>query len=97
MTKKERFIESFEEAIKIGARYVFTEMWINGYPASEIIVNPIENAQLKLDYICKVYDDNLCMVKNENGNGLKVVEIISFGYIENLSQLEYARNNSEVN
>lgn len=92
MTKKEQFIESMEEAIDRGAKYIFTEMYINGYPSTEVIVNPIENGQLKLDYICGTYDDNLCMIKGD----VKLVEIISFGAIDNMSQLEYEKNNFNV-
>lgn len=89
-TKKERLIESFEDAIEQGAKYVFLEMQLPLHPATELIINPIENAEKKLEYILHVYDDELL--------GLHApVSIISFGFVENLSQLEYARNNSGVN
>lgn len=92
LTRKGRLIESFTEAIEQGAKYVFLEIQLpyGLYPATELIVNPIENAQPKMEYINEVYDDELIGVHAP-------IQIISFGFVENLSQLEYARNNSGVN
>lgn len=85
MTKKELLIESFENAIEQSAKYVFTEIDL-GYEATELIINPIENAQVKLEYLCKTYDDDL---KHPHAP----VSIVSFGFVDNLSQLEYVRAN----
>lgn len=90
MTRKEELIEAFELAFSDDAKYVFLEMQLPLHPATELIINPIENAEKKLEYILHVYDDELL--------GLHApVSIISFGFVENLSQLEYTRNNYGVN
>jgi hypothetical protein len=90
MTKKEELIEAFEYAFENKSKYMFLEMALPLHPATELIINPIENLQQKLEYLLHVYDDELI--------GLHApVQIISFGCVDNLSQLEYARNNSEVN
>jgi hypothetical protein len=89
-TKKERLVESFETAIEEGAKYIFVEVHAEGSPANEIIINPIENAAIKLAYYQKAYNDDLVLPHAP-------ISVVSFGYIENLSQLEYVRNNSEVN
>lgn len=86
MTKKEHLVATFNEAIVEDAQYVFVECYAEGSPASEIIVNPIENAKLKRDYYDRAYDDNL---KLHNAP----VHILTFGYFDNMSQLEYTRNN----
>lgn len=90
MTRKEELIEAFELAFSDDAKYVFLEMQLPLHPATELIINPIENVQQKLEYILHVYDDELIGIHAP-------VQIISFGHVHNLSQLEYARNNSEVN
>lgn len=88
MTRKERLVESFNEAIAEGSNYIFIEVnfGTTEYPATELIVNPIENAPAKIAYIEKTYTDNL-------GHPHAPIYIESFGYVQNLSQLEYQRHN----
>ena len=49
----------FERAIEEDAKYIYVEVYIEGYSDSEVIVNPISNADMKLDYLCKTYNDDL--------------------------------------
>ena len=78
----------FERAIEEDAKYIYVEVYIEGYSDSEVIVNPISNADMKLDYLCKTYNDDLIMPHAP-------IKIISFGYLYDMSQLEYVKNNFE--
>lgn len=86
MLKKEHLISTFNEAIVEGAKYVYVECYAEGSPASELIINPIENAKAKRDYYDRAYNDNL---KLHNAP----VRILTYGYFDNMSQMEYTRNN----
>lgn len=41
-----------------------------GFESPEMIVNPIENLEKKLEYWKKVYDDNL---EHKNAKGIKII------------------------
>lgn len=86
MTKKEHLIATFNEAIVEDAQYVYVECHAEGSPASELIINPIDNAKLKRDYYDRAYDDNLKLLNAP-------VRILTYGYFNNMSQLEYVRDN----
>jgi hypothetical protein len=86
MLKKEKLIATINEAIVEGASYIYVECHAEGSVASELIINPIENARQKRDYYERAYDDNL---KLHNAP----VRILTFGYVDNISQMDYVRNN----
>lgn len=86
MTRKEHLIAVINNAIVEGEKYIFVECHAEGSPASELIVNPIENARMKRDYYDRAYDENL---KLHNAP----VRILSYGSFNNMSQMEYERNN----
>lgn len=89
-SNKKRLEEVWVEGLEEGAKYFYLEFKLPDHPATEVIVNPIENVPNKLAYIEKQYGGDLRSKHNSE------VEIVSFGYVHNMSQLEYARNNSEV-
>jgi hypothetical protein len=88
MLKKEHLIATFNEAIVEEAKYIYVECYADGSKASELIINPIENAKNKRDYYDRAYDDNL---KLHNAP----VRILRYGYFNEMSQMEYVRNNFE--
>lgn len=75
--------DMFELAKKDKAKYVFVEVHIEGYPASEMIVNPIDNADKKLAYLLDTY--------NEDGSHKKgaPVSIVTYGYFFDMGDIEY--------
>lgn len=78
----EELIYSFQRAKEIHQRYVFIMLEMEGFPDIEIIINPIENADTKLDYYKKTYDENL------NHKYAKGIRIISFGFSNTLEEIE---------
>lgn len=86
MTKKEDLIATFNEAIVEDAQYVYVEVYADGSPASEIIINPIENAKMKRDYYDRAYDENLKLMNAP-------IRIVGYGYFDNMSQIDYVRTN----
>lgn len=59
----------FERAKKNGAKFVAVSIEMEGFPESEIIVNPIVNADSKLAYYKKVYDEEL---NHKHSKGIRI-------------------------
>lgn len=58
-----------KQAIKTKTNFgVFVEM--PGYESPEIIVNPVENLEKKLEYYKNAYDENL---KHKHAEGIKII------------------------
>lgn len=55
----ENLEKCFETASKIGANYVGLSIHMEGFPANEVIINPTDNFDKKLEYIKNAYDDVL--------------------------------------
>jgi hypothetical protein len=70
------------EGKELGKRYFFTEMYIDGYESSEIIVNPYDNYEKKMAFLKANYGEDL-------RNFRAPVTILSYGYCDDLSELEY--------
>lgn len=60
----------FERAKKNYARFVAVRIEMEGFPEAEVIINPIANADSKLEYYKKTYDDNL---NHKYATGIKIV------------------------
>jgi hypothetical protein len=86
MTNKNRLIDVFMEAKLVGAKYVFIEVFMDGFPDNELIINPAINIDEKLAYYCKSYDDDL-IHKFSKGIGIS-----QFGWVNSLSDLVYEEN-----
>lgn len=86
MTLKQQLMEVLAEAIEQEAKYIFMEFQIGDYPSTELIVNPIDNVELKAQYIDMAYDDNLVNTKATH------ISITGFGYCDDLGELEYVRS-----
>ena len=82
MTRKESMVYLFNKAKEDNAKYIFTTIDL-GYDKDEIIINPIDNVDEKIKYLSKTYNDEL-----EHPHA--PVRITGFGYVHNISQLEYA-------
>lgn len=90
MTKKNELQECFLEAIEKGAKHVYVEIFMDTFPSSELIINPIDNALGKLAYYNNAYDENL------QHNHSKGIQIIDFGYsLDEVLEVEYAYNEGE--
>jgi hypothetical protein len=90
MTKKNELQKCFMEAIEEGAKSVYVEVFMDNFPSSELIVNPIDNALGKLDYYNNAYDDNL------QHNHSKGIRIIDFGYsLDEVLEIQYTYNEGE--
>lgn len=89
MTPKEKLVAILNEAKDEQARYIYMEFKLPNHPEEEIIINPIKNADVKWDYIDATYDERLVNKHNP------LVEIMGFGYFQEISQLPYARANAE--
>jgi ribulose 1,5-bisphosphate carboxylase large subunit-like protein len=82
----EATMENLEKCFRLakenGQLFVVVKIEMDGFPAKEYIVNPIENADLKLEYYKKTYDENL------NHKYAKGIKIVDFTYGEELRDLE---------
>jgi len=75
MNKKEQLMDAFKEAISWGADYFAVSIETKGNPELEIIVNPFENLQNKMEYYKNAYDDNLVL---KTYDGIKIVGACGF-------------------
>jgi MoaA/NifB/PqqE/SkfB family radical SAM enzyme len=62
--------ECFKMAIESGERFVAVAIQMEGFNDVEFIINPIENAEAKLEYYKKTYDNEL---NHKFSNGIKIV------------------------
>ncbi|MGG3234618.1 hypothetical protein ABEP17_14240 [Priestia flexa] len=61
---------SFKLAKEYNAKFVAVRIEMEGFPEAEVIINPIVNADAKLEYYKKTYDDNL---NHKYAKGIKIV------------------------
>ncbi len=72
----------FERAKKCNAKFVAVRIEMEGFPEAEIIVNPIVNADSKLEYYKKTYDEDL------NHKYAKGIRIIGCTFGSDMSEIE---------
>lgn len=60
----------FERAKKNNAKFVAVRIEMEGFLEAEIIVNPIVNADSKLEYYKKTYDENL---NHKHAKGIRII------------------------
>jgi hypothetical protein len=68
--KMENLERSFQLAKKENAKFVAVRIEMQGFPEAEVIINPIINADSKLEYYQKTYDENLNHI---HAKGIKIV------------------------
>jgi hypothetical protein len=68
--KMENLERSFQLAKKENAKFVAVRIEMQGFPEAEVIINPIVNADSKLEYYKKTYDENL---NHNHAKGIKIV------------------------
>lgn len=60
----------FKRAKENGAKFVAVRIEMDGFPEPEVIVNPIINADSKLAYYKKTYDEEL---NHRHAKGIRIV------------------------
>lgn len=71
----------FNAAKSLNYRYVAVKIDIQGYAKPEIIINSIENYDVKLEYYKQAYDNNLIL---KNNNSIRIVGFAMGDTFENL-------------
>lgn len=82
MLKKEDLINCFEQAKKVNAVYIGVVIETRGSKGSEVIINPRENFESKLEYYKNAYNDDMilktydgiCITKIDYGNTFQQLE-----------------------
>lgn len=64
--KKSEFVNTFENAIRDGNKYIGVKISLINAPEPEIIVNPASNFDAKLTYYKTAYDDNMRLHHNRD-------------------------------
>jgi hypothetical protein len=82
MTDKQQLMEMINYAIEQDYNYIFMELLIGDSPTTELIINPIVNAELKANYINETYDDDLI------NNNARHISIVRYGYTDHLGHLQ---------
>jgi hypothetical protein len=68
-------IERFDIAKNEGWKYIGVEIQMAGFLKPEVIINPIENYEKKLEYYKKAYNNDLTL---RAFNGIKIIGV-TFG------------------
>lgn len=66
---------AFADAKNVESNFVAVKIQMDGFPEAEIIVNPFENIDSKLEYYKKTYDENC---NHKFAPGIKIVDV-AFG------------------
>ncbi|MBL4951102.1 hypothetical protein JK635_02455 [Neobacillus sp. YIM B02564] len=72
----------FKNAKVLKQNFVAVRIEMEGFPKAEIIVNPIENADSKLAYYQKTYNENL------NHKYAKGIKIVGFTFGEDMKEIQ---------
>ena len=60
----------FNQAIGLGVNYIGVRIQMQGFDEPEVIINPKENFEAKLEYYKKAYNEDLTL---KTFNGIKIV------------------------
>lgn len=82
MLKKEELIACFEQAKKINAVYIGVIIETRGSEGPEVIINPRENFESKLEYYKNAYNDDMVL---KTYDGIRITKI---DYGNSFNQLE---------
>ena len=83
MTKKDKFMKTFENFINLGVEYIGVYVKVPNLEKPELILNPIENANRKLDYYIKHYDDDMRL---NSINSVEITSVTGVIYLEDLEE-----------
>ncbi|WP_373896402.1 hypothetical protein [Virgibacillus sp. CBA3643] len=84
------YLEScFNRAKELGKNFVAIRIEMEGFPEPEIIVNPIINADSKLAYYKKTYDEEL------NHKYAKGIRISGFSFADDIANIEVDFRNTD--
>lgn len=72
----------FNTAKELGQKFVAIRVEMDGFPKAEIIVNPIENVDSKLEYYKNAYNEDLT---HKHANGIKIT---SFSFGKTMSEIQ---------
>ena len=60
----------FNKAVEDGVLYVAVVIQMDGFSNNEVIINPLDNAESKLEYYKNTYNDDL---EHKFSNGIRIV------------------------
>lgn len=72
----------FEKAIRDNSEYVAVKVMMTGFEGCEIIINPTENFNAKLEYYKKAYNEDLTL---KTFNGIKIVNV-AYGSLSDIEK-----------
>lgn len=61
---------TFNQAIGLGVNYIGVRIQMTGYDEPDVIINPRENFESKLEYYKKAYNEDLTL---KTFNGIKII------------------------
>lgn len=86
---KENLITCFEQAKKFNAKYIGVVIETRGNEGPEVIINPRENFEAKLEYYKNAYNDDMIL---KSYDGIRITKI---DYGNTFEQLECSLLHSE--
>jgi hypothetical protein len=84
-------VEIFTNALHHeNANFVYVEVKMEGFEGRELITNPRENFQKKLEYYDRAYDEDLKLKANPG------IQITAYGWAETLESIDYYVNDKQM-
>lgn len=80
----------FSLAIEDGAYFVAIKIKMDDFPKEEIIINPIENAEKKLEYYLSAYNEDLTL------KSCNKIKIIACTYGDDFEEIQADLMNEDV-
>lgn len=78
----QNLINTFNSAKELKQKYVAVKIQVENSKSEEIIINPIENFDKKLEYYKKAYNEDLTLKANTN------IKITGFTFRDNFGEIE---------
>jgi hypothetical protein len=89
MTKQE-LNKIFEDGRDRRKNFFAVRIETEGHPAPEIIINPVENLNMKQAYYNKAYDDDLVLISaKERGKLIRITDALATNNLNDLSWFAY--------
>ena len=80
-TAKKWLEDSFRKGMTESYTYFAVKIHMEGFPEDEIIINPLENAEKKLEYYLNAYDEDLVHLF---AAGIQIVDVDYADYVDEL-------------
>jgi hypothetical protein len=86
---KTAMMNIFSSALqKDNANFIYVQVKMDDFDGKELIINPRENIQKKMEYYDRAYSENLCLKNNTD------IQITAYGWAECIEDIDHYVNDT---